>query len=286
MPKTNGVTGVCGHCWSLLAATVPGVVVGGSGLELDCFECKAKVEGPDLAGLGDAFLAHAESQHDWPYPDQAVRNYAEATQRLTGPSQRLPAIGEITIHPVTEDRLDDWMRFFDHDAFVGKPEWAACYCLEPHRYPSDNVELPDVLPWRENRAAMADRLRHGGAFGYLAYVDGSPAGWVNASIRVDYGDHFRSVDPSGPDPEEVIGITCFVIAPPYRRHGVAAALLDRVIADASGRGVSWVEAYPFNQPDQTDAGYFRGLRSMYQERGFEQVEVRSRDTVVRRRVTA
>jgi len=79
----------------------------------------------------------------------------------------------------------------------------------------------------------------------------------------------------------VIGVSCFVIAPPFRRHGIASALLDRVIADASARGASWVEGYPDNAPEESDAGHFRGARSMYDARGFEPIEVRERDTVVR-----
>jgi GNAT superfamily N-acetyltransferase len=206
----------------------------------------------------------------------------EATQRLTGPSERLATLGELTIHPVTEERLDDWAAFFDHDAYVGKPEWAGCYCLEPHVATPDAPEEPDVPPWRTNREAMLRRLRGGDAFGYLAYVDGRPAGWVNASVRADYTLH-----PDGPDDPpgtEVIGISCFVIAPPYRRHGVAAALLDRVLADAPARGAAWVEAYPFTEDLEDDAGGFRGPRSLYDQRGFQPVRTRARDTVVRRAI--
>lgn len=248
--------------------------------DLECFECKATISGGDVAQLADAFLGHARSQHEWPFPDQAVRNYAEATQRLTGPAERLESIGPLDIHPVTEDRLDDWAGFFDHDAFVGKPEWASCYCLEPHvaRAAGEFREPPH---WSETRQAMVDRLRAGGAFGYLAYVDGRVAGWVNASKRSDYTLHRLE---GGPPAEEVIGVSCFIIAPPYRRHGVAADLLDRVIADAPGRGTAWVEAYPFNDPESDDAGNFRGPRSMYEARGFEPVEERERDTVMRRAI--
>src|SRR6185369_4964636 len=121
----------------------------------------------------------------------------------------------------------------------------------------------------------------GGTFGYLAYVGDRPAGWVNASLRSHY-DLYRLVDPNGPQPASVIGVSCFVVAPPFRRHGIAAALLDRVIADASARGASWIEGYPYNQPDASDAGHFRGPRSMYDARGFQPIEVRERDTIVRR----
>jgi hypothetical protein len=144
-------------------------------VQLACFECGATIDGQDLDDLGEQFLSHARDAHEWPYPDQGIRNYAEATQRLTGPSDRLAVLGELEIHPVTEDRLDDWAAFFDHDAFVGKPEWADCYCLEPHVAVRDAPEEPDVPHWRDTRDAMLQRLREGSSFGYLAYVDGHPA---------------------------------------------------------------------------------------------------------------
>jgi GNAT superfamily N-acetyltransferase len=251
-------------------------------MHLECFECGATVEADDLADLADRFLAHARTSHDWPYPDQGIRNYAEATQRLTGPSERLAAVGELTIHPVTEGRLEDWAAFFDHEAFVGNPEWAGCYCLEPHVAVQDPAEEPDVPHWRRNRATMLQRLRNGSSFGYLAYVDGRPAGWVNASLRADYTLHLSEHD--DPPGTQVVGIACFIIAPPYRRHGLAAALLDRVLADAAARGARWVEAYPFTEDQDGDGANFRGLRSMYDERSFEPVRIRARDTVVRRHV--
>jgi GNAT superfamily N-acetyltransferase len=88
----------------------------------------------------------------------------------------------------------------------------------------------------------------------------------------------------GPEPRSVIGVSCFVIAPPFRRHGVASALLDRVIADASARGASWIEGYPLNEPKANDAGHYRGPRSMYEARGFQPIEVRDHYTVMRRSV--
>jgi GNAT superfamily N-acetyltransferase len=251
-------------------------------VKVKCFGCDALLDADDSAAAADAFVAHGRERHTWSYPEEAIRNYAcnyaEATERLTGDTERLADIGDITVRPVTEDRIDDWLRFFDHDGFAGNPDWASCYCLEPH------VPAPPEQPeraWRETRATMADRLRAGATFGYIAYVDGRPAGWVNASLRADYG-LYRDVDPEGPEPTSVIGVSCFVIAPPFRRHGVASALLDRVIADAAARGAAWIEGYPLSKPDESDASHFRGPRSMYDARGFEPIEVRERDTVMRR----
>jgi GNAT superfamily N-acetyltransferase len=246
-----------------------------------CFGCDALIEADTSDAIADAFVAHGQASHTWTYPEEAIRNYArnygEATERLTGDKERLPEIADVTVHPVTEDRIGDWLRFFDHDGFADNPDWASCYCLEPH------VPATPAMPeraWRETRRTVAERLRGGSTFGYLAYIGGRAAGWVNASLRSEYG-LYRDVDPNGPDAKSVIGISCFVVAPPFRRHGVASALLNRVIADASARGAAWIEAYPRNDPEAGDAAHFRGPRSMYDARGFEPVRVRECDTVVR-----
>lgn len=254
-------------------------------MRVECFGCDVAIEADDAATISDRFVAHAGDSHDWSYPEEALRmwarNYAEATERLTGGTERLPEIGEVIMHPVTEDRIDDWLQFFDHDAFADNPAWADCYCLEPHDPNTD-----DERSWTDKRAAMVERIRTQGTFGYLAYVGGRPAGWVNTSRRSDYGGFYRAVDPEGPDPSSVIGVSCFVIAPPFRKHGVALRLLDRVIEDAASLGASWIEAYPHNERNEPGAShFFRGPRSMYDARGFEPIETRERETVVRRPVS-
>jgi GNAT superfamily N-acetyltransferase len=251
-------------------------------VNVTCFECDALIEADDLGAIADALVAHGKQGHAWSYPGKAVRsyarNYAEATVRLTGGTERLSEIGSVEIHEVTDSRIDDWFRLFDDDAFAGNPSWASCYCLEPHA--PATADEPERA-WRDTRAAMVERLRVGTTFGYLAYVDDRPAGWVNASSRSDYG-LYQLVDPGGPKPSSVIGVSCFVIAPPFRRHGIASALLDHVIPHAPSRGASWIEGYPHNAPEGNDAAHFRGPRSMYAKRGFVQIEVREQDTVMRR----
>jgi len=251
-------------------------------VKVKCFACDAFIEADGADAVVSAFVVHGQERHTWSYPEESIRtyarNYAEATERLSGSTERLSEIGAIAIYQATAERVGDWLRFFDHDAFAGNPDWASCYCLEPHLPASP--EQPERV-WRDTREAMGCRLRDGGTFGYLAYVDRQPAGWVNASLRSDYG-LYRSADPGGPAPASVIGVSCFIVAPPFRRHGIASALLDRVITDAPGRGAAWIEGYPFNTPEDNDAGHFRGPRSLYDARGFEPIVVRERDTVVRR----
>ena len=246
----------------------------------ECPMCGVTTEGASIEAFGDAWMVHcAEAHADLPFPPAAVRNYGEGLARTTGGTERLEAIGPVEIHPVTEDRIEDWLRLFDHDAFAGKPEWSGCYCLEPHEA-APGAPPPEWTGWRARRQQMIDRLRAGSTSGYLAYVEGRPAGWVNASKRCDY-TLFRRGDA---DDHATVGVSCFTIAPPYRGHGIATRLLDRVVADAAARGASWVEAYPFNANSDDPGPEFRGVRSLYDERGFTEVKVRQRDTVVRRPV--
>lgn len=246
-------------------------------MDVTCFECNETVKADDEEVLGERLLEHARSRHEWPFPDQAIRNYAAATVRLTGPSERLGSIGEVEIRRVTAEAIDDWLNFFDREAFVGKPEWASCYCLEPHEGAGSDDE--DMDHWRERRERAAKLFSSDAAYGYLAYVDGHPAAWVNASRRDQYGLYRRNDSDA-----ETIGISCFIVAPPYRRHGLSAALLDRVIADAPSRGAGYIEAYPLTDVGDDDAGNFRGPRNIFEERGFEEVERRERDAVLRRSV--
>jgi hypothetical protein len=187
-------------------------------VKVKCFGCDALIEADDADALADAFVTHGRESHTWSYPEEAIRNYArnygEATERLTGATERMPEIGELAVFPVGEERVADWLAFFDHDAFAGNPSWASCYCLEPH-VPASPAQ-PE-RPWRTTRATMSERLCRGATYGYLAYVGDRPAGWVNAS------------------------------------------------------------------PEGNDAGHFRGPRAMYEARGFEPIEVRKQDTVMRLR---
>jgi predicted small metal-binding protein len=105
-------------------------------VKVKCFGCAAVIAADSADDVVDAFVVHGRERHTWAYPEEAIRsyarNYAEASERLTGGTERLSEIGEVTVHPVSEARVRDWFRFFDHDAFSGNPDWASCYCLEPH----------------------------------------------------------------------------------------------------------------------------------------------------------
>ncbi len=252
---------------------------------LRCDECSALVAGSDLEAFSDAYLAHARSQHpDWPFPDMAIRNYAEATQRLTGSTERLDTLASVTIHPVSASRIPDWLAFFDRDAFAGNPVDAVCYCSGPHLFAFGQEAGGELLrPWRQNRELMIGLLESGRVFGYLAYVGDRPAGWVNASKRADCSMYLIG-DSADPADRDVISLPCFGIAPPYRGHGLVGRLLERVLSDAASRGMTWVEAYPFNDQENVDEDNWRGPRSLFDAHQFKLMERRERYSVMRRRV--
>ena len=254
-----------------------------------CEQCDATVSAVDMDGFVAAITAHGRSEHEWPFSDMAIRNYAEATQRATGSTQRLESIGAVEVHRVTADRIDDWLTFFDRDAFADNLAWAGCYCTEPHVLGNEQFEGTGDLHWSETRRLMEGWLRVGSAGGYLAYVDGRAGGWVNATLRRDYSRWRLGADASPPD-ADVLAIACFVIAPPYRRHGLASRLLEGVVAEAPHRGARVVEAYP--RPDaapdaqsglSSESMNYHGPYELFARHGFEPAGSREdgRFTVVR-----
>ena len=65
-------------------------------MKVKCFGCDALIEADDSDAVADAFVAHGQESHTWSYPEEAIRNYArnyaEATERLTGGTERLSEI--------------------------------------------------------------------------------------------------------------------------------------------------------------------------------------------------
>jgi GNAT superfamily N-acetyltransferase len=229
--------------------------------------CGIELHAEDLDALVPIVLAHFEQTHpEFGLVEVNVRDYLEAEQRLSRATERLPHIGDVEVHEASGQRLDDILRFFDRDAFAGNPAWASCYCMCHH------VRGGPVPEWSkrsaaQNRADLIARVRDGSTTGLLAYVDGNPAAWLNASPRAEFPEH-RGQD-AHPD-HEVGAIVCFVVAPPYRRHGLAARLLDGACENFARRGFRIAQAYPRKQLRGDDAGAYHGPLALYLDAGFRQ----------------
>ncbi|MEO8345671.1 MAG: GNAT family N-acetyltransferase [Betaproteobacteria bacterium] len=212
------------------------------------------------------------------------------------------------IERLTPSSSADFLRFFDHEsgpAFADNPEWAKCYC---HYY-----EVPVAISWptfdgAANRAAMGERIASGEMEGFLAYADRGPAaasgdksgaqlgaqlgaqvvGWLNAQPyhKLQHACARLSIAaPPLPVPaHDAAAIVCFVTAPAWRRRGVARALLDGALANFAARGITLVDAFPWNVgPDDTAAtDHYHGSPSLFAAAGFVAIATHDNVTVVRR----
>jgi len=194
--------------------------------------------------------------------------------------KRLPEIGEIDVRDVTPERVADYLDFFDHSAFRDFPAWQSCYCMETHRDHTDEE-------WSErtgvdNRTDMQAMIRDGRVTALLAYVDGKPVGWCNYGETTRLSGVMMKLKLDAAEHSGVGSIACFVIAAPYRGHGVATKLLDAAVERLKARGMRSVEAYPRRQEDSSAQAHYRGSLRMYERAGFEPYRETERYFVVRK----
>ncbi len=194
---------------------------------------------------------------------------------------RLETIGEVEIHDVTPDRLGDYQDFFDNHAFADYPAWSSCYCSETNLSFPPEVHLARTAD--DNRRDMSRLIGAGEVTALLAYVDGKPVAWCNYGPTTKLGGVMQRFGLDAGQYERVGSVACFVIAAPYRRHGLARRLLDAACGRLADRGVEWVEAYP-PKDAKSPQGNYRGPLSMYLEAGFQPQREGDRYVVVRKKL--
>jgi GNAT superfamily N-acetyltransferase len=168
----------------------------------------------------------------------------------------------IEIHPLSAERLADFLAFFDRDAFTDNPAWSSCFCQ--YLYVDHRSVDWESRTGPQNRAAACERVCSRTMQGYLAYRDDKPVGWCNAAPRA-LMDAFNGE--SDPDAGRIGEIGCFVIAKAHRRSGVATALLAAACEGLRAQGLDIAEARP--APDaQSDAQHYHGPLAMYLAAGF------------------
>jgi GNAT superfamily N-acetyltransferase len=220
-----------------------------------------------------------EAHTDLTITEQEVADYVDAALRMGPPRPRVEVVDHLEVQPLTPERLNDFLRFFDFEAFPDNPAWASCYC--------QFFSFADDERWRrqsatDNRAGACERIPNRQMRGYLAFVNGEPAGWCNAGPRAMYPrlDAETETDGAAIDATEIGSIVCFVIAPPYRRHGLARRLLDAALDGFRSQGLSIAEAYP-NREVENDGAAFRGPPALYADAGFVPYREMDTRTIVR-----
>lgn len=231
-------------------------------MDSTCF-CGVVLEGDDMDALVAAGVTHFDSVHpDLQLIEVQIRNYLEGELRIDGPTERLEEVGDIVVKPVSAETREDIIEFFNRRAFADNPPWGMCFCMY-HHIGGDATGPWPHRRWQDNRSDLSDRIDAGTTTGVVAYVGGELAGFCNASGRNQF--------PDKNDGDETVGsIVCFVVAPPYRGHGVSKALLAGAIDRLADLGFDYAEGYPKKDPESA-ADAFVGTLAMFEREGFEVV---------------
>lgn len=176
---------------------------------------------------------------------------------------------ELTIKKLTPELVEDFLRFFDRDAFADHGECAGCYCLESHI--SQEANQQTWGDFEKRRKMAADFVLQGVMTGYLVYDGPTIIGWCNAGDKLGY-EPVCAYEPfvtDGHEKGKIKLIYCFDIAAAYRGKGVARTLIEHILAEAKREGYLYVEAFPSNDPDFPYQ--YHGPLKLYEKLGFETV---------------
>jgi len=195
---------------------------------------------------------------------------------------------KVEVRELTPELLDDYLGFFDKDAFTDFPEWSDCYC--------GFYDTPDDL-WDAtgkagpaNRAARAERIRSGKAHGLLAIADGKVVGWCNAQRRSNFLNMRRYATAIDNPAEPVGSIMCFLVAPGHRGKGIGSDLLNAACDQFRRDKLQIAEGYPTTNPVKrawetpwAEENY-KGSLNMYLKAGFQVHRQLERFAIVRKQL--
>jgi GNAT superfamily N-acetyltransferase len=174
------------------------------------------------------------------------------------PDQRPDLQGEIRVEPFAPERWDDFLRLHSDTNGAG---WCRCVAWW----------VPTWDGWAERTAeentALRERVCTGGEYdGLLAYRGDEPVGWCQVGPR----DRLRKlVEQLQLEPDGASwAVTCFLIAPVWRRRGVASALLAAAADVARAAGATRLQGYPRVGSSLDAADAWTGTESLFTARGF------------------
>lgn len=168
-------------------------------------------------------------------------------------------MSQLAVYPLTPDRWPDLERLFGPSG-----AYSGCWCMWPRLSSAEFSANGNA----GNKKGFRQVVRSGSEPGLLAFRGDEPVGWVAVAPREEYGRVLRSpLHKPFDTAEEVWSITCFFIAKPERRSGVAMALLEAAVEFARARGAAVIEGYPVNEK-KSDADMWQGSVQMFERSGF------------------
>lgn len=176
-------------------------------------------------------------------------------------------LANLEFHELTPDRADDFLDYFDRDAFADNPEGASCYCCYFHWVGADGEDW-STRTAAVNRAWKAELIQRGETTGILAYLDNRPIGWCHVAEKRSLA-HLATMDVLvSPDDESVGSIVCFVVTKRFRGTGLSNLLLEAACDLLAKRSLRIVEAYPDRHATDSHAN-FHGRLDMFLNAGFQ-----------------
>lgn len=129
----------------------------------------------------------------------------------------------------------------------------------------------------ENLSLRRELWRRGEHDGFLAFEGDEPIGWAQVGRR----DRLAKLTAQlGLEPDPATwSVSCFLVAPGWRRHGVATALLDGALNALRDERVRRVEGYP-RVGETVDGEAWTGPERLFASAGFRVVRAGTPRSVV------
>jgi GNAT superfamily N-acetyltransferase len=193
---------------------------------------------------------------------------------------------KVEVRELTPELLDDYLEFFDKDAFTDFPEWSECYCGF-YDTPGDEWDA-SAESGPAHRKARAGLIRSGKAHGLMAFVDNRVVGWCNAQARSSFLNMRRYSTVIDNPAEQVGSIMCFLVAPGYRGKGIGTLLLNAACDKFRRDRLQVAEGYPTTNPIKRTLEIpwaeenYKGSLNMYLKAGFKVHRQLERFAIVRK----
>ncbi|MEK0082401.1 GNAT family N-acetyltransferase [Benzoatithermus flavus] len=185
----------------------------------------------------------------------------------------------LACHPLTPDRWGDLELLFGPERGAVAGCWCMWFKLSRPQW--------EARGRAGRKAAFRAEVEAGPPPGILAYAGTEPVGWCAVAPRSAYPAIERSRITRPVDARPAFAITCFYLAPRWRRRGLMRPMIEAALAFAKEQGAVLVEAYPLDPPiGERPSGAFRGIPGPFRDLGFVEVARRSPTRPILRRELA